>query len=107
MPTLRTITARDAFALLESGEPVEILDVRQPDEYHQGHIKPSRLIPLGELRARSAELDPSRPILTFCRSGSRSAAAAQELTALGFDARNMEGGLLAWTSAKLPLHREE
>lgn len=93
--------------MLQRGDAVEILDVRQPEEYRQAHVEPSRLIPLGELGSRSAELDPSRTVLTLCRSGRRSEMAAQQLAAKGFRVRNIVGGILAWTGANLPVVKGE
>lgn len=77
------------------------------DEYRQAHVEPWRLIPLGELGSRSAELDRSRTLLTLCRSGQRSDIAAQQLAAQGFRVRNIEGGIIAWTGANLPVAKGE
>lgn len=102
---MQNIAPRDAYQMMERGQAIDILDVRQPHEYNQGHIEPSRLIPLGELPGRMAELDRSRTILTLCRSGQRSALAARQLAALGFEVRNITGGILAWMAAKLPVSK--
>lgn len=107
MNDLKKISSRAAYQMIACGEAVEILDVRQPEEYQQGHIEPSRLIPLGELPGRMAELDRSRTILTLCRSGQRSALAGRQLAAQGFEVRNIIGGILAWVAAKLPVSKGE
>lgn len=103
MTNVRTITAREAYEMLDRGEAVEIIDVRQREEYRQGHIETSRLVPLADLPGRALELDRSRTLLMLCRSGRRSTIAAQQLAASGFDVRNIEGGILAWIAGKLPV----
>ena len=89
--------------MLHGDEAVEIIDVRQPAEYRDSHVEPSRLIPLGELAGRARELDRSRTLLTLCRSGARSAMAAQQLSAAGFEVCNIKGGILKWIAEKLPV----
>jgi rhodanese-related sulfurtransferase/rubrerythrin len=74
-----------------------LLDVRQPEEYEDGHIPGATLIPLGDLEARQEELARDRKIITYCRSGHRSMAAAIALCGLGFkDVHHLEGGILNW-----------
>ncbi len=78
---------------------VELIDVREPDEFTGplGHIVGARLLPLAELPARLAELPRGRPLVTVCRSGARSAQAAVLLGKAGFsDVANLAGGLLRW-----------
>lgn len=103
----KTISAREAYEMIERGEAVTIIDVRQPEEYREGHVEPSRLLPLSELPRRAGELDRSRTLLMLCRSGRRSAMAAQQLAGNGFDVRNIEGGILAWIAEKLPVSKGE
>jgi sulfur dioxygenase len=79
--------------------PVQILDVREEDEFAGplGHIPGAILIPLGTLAGRVAELDRDRPIVAVCRAGSRSAHAVTILTQAGFAAvANLAGGMLRW-----------
>jgi rhodanese-related sulfurtransferase/rubrerythrin len=74
-----------------------VLDVRQPEEYRQGHIPGALLIPLPELEERSAELDPDGRIITYCAAGGRSRTAAQLLGRLGFKhVSDVKGGFRAW-----------
>lgn len=74
-----------------------LLDVRQPEEYEDGHIPGATLIPLGELETRQGEIDRSKKIITYCRSGRRSMAAAITLCGLGFkDLHSMDGGITNW-----------
>jgi len=85
-----------------------VLDVREQGEYDSGHILNSKLMPLGKLRERIGELEKYRdkPILVVCRSGMRSASACAQLGKQGFaQAYNLEGGVMAWQKASLPLER--
>jgi len=68
-----------------------VLDVRQPNEYENGHIPGARLIPLPDLTERLNEIDPARPTLVYCVIGGRSRVAAQIQAGKGFD--TVEGGL--------------
>lgn len=79
-----------------------VVDVREDSEVAEGMIPGAVHIPLGQLEHRLSELDPSTPIVTVCRSGKRSAAAADTLTDAGFTADTMAGGMIAWTEAGLP-----
>ncbi len=82
----------------------QIVDVREPDEWAAGHIPDAVHIPHGELPTRTGELDPARPVITVCRSGRRSLAAADVLIAAEFpDAASLAGGMLAWDYAKQPV----
>jgi phage shock protein E len=66
----------------------QIIDVRTPGEFAQGHAKGSVNIPLQSLGANLRKLDKSRPVITCCRSGNRSGIAARQLTQAGFEAVN-------------------
>ena|SRR6476646_5449425 len=79
------------------------VDVREVEEWQAGHMDGSLLIPLGELAARAGELPRDRPLVIVCRTGARSAYAADALVAAGYDARNLAGGLQQWVAADLPL----
>lgn len=80
-----------------------LLDVREPTEWQAGHVDGSVHIPLQELGARQDEIPADAPIVCVCRSGQRSAMVTGALTRAGYDAHNLEGGLLAWVEARLPL----
>ena len=85
-----------------------ILDVREQGEYDAGHILNSKLIPLGKLAERVGELEKyrERPIVVVCRSGQRSASACAYLGKQGFaQAYNLDGGVMAWQKANLPLEK--
>ena len=93
-------------ALEERAAKLQIVDVRQPDEYigPLGRIHGSKLIPLGELPARAAELSRDRPVVAACRSGARSAQASVLLRKAGFsDVANLAGGMLRWRAEGHPV----
>lgn len=91
----------DAQALIRDG--ALLLDVRQDSEFELGHAASALHIPLAELPDHLDELEKSRRILCVCRSGGRSARAGEFLLEQGFDALNVEGGMLAWAGEDLPL----
>lgn len=78
-----------------------LLDVRQDFEYAEGHLPGARHIPLPELSERTGELDKNLPLLTYCRSGARSLAAANMLAGMGFrEIMSLKGGMMAWEGAQ-------
>jgi rhodanese-related sulfurtransferase len=80
-----------------------LIDVRELDEWQQGHAPGSRLVPLGRLMA---ELPRDRELLLICRSGNRSGQAQRRLAAQGYqNAFNVAGGMIAWERAGLPVAR--
>ncbi len=81
-----------------------LVDVREPVEHAEEHIDGAKLIPLGQLEKRVAEIDRSVPVVVICRSGKRGMEAFKRLQALGVtEVRNLEGGILAWKAAGLPV----
>lgn len=93
-------------ALEEAGAGVQIVDVREPDEFTGplGHIAGAALMPMAELPARIDRLDRARPVVTVCRSGTRSAQAAVLLGKAGIaDVANLAGGMLRWRAAGYPV----
>jgi rhodanese-related sulfurtransferase len=90
-------------AWLARDPQVQLIDVREPYERAAGHIAGSGHIPLGELSARAGELGSERPIVFYCRVGSRSQMAAQAFRASGLRAHSMGGGLLRWAAEGRPL----
>lgn len=92
------ITAEEAKAIMDSQEDYILLDVREQEEYEAGHIEGAILIPYGSIAelAENALPDRDRTILVYCRSGRRSAIAAEELVKLGYtDVRDF-GGIIDW-----------
>jgi rhodanese-related sulfurtransferase len=95
------VTAAEAAALADSG--AILLDVREPHEWQAGHAPKARHIPLAQLTRRVDELPVNRPIVTVCRSGSRSARAAAMLGKAGREVSNLAGGMHAWSRTGLPI----
>ena len=88
--------------MLDSGE-VQLVDTREAYEVEAAHIPGSRHVDLAELSAAAERFDRERPVVFYCRSGERSAMAADAFAAGGFEAYSLAGGLLAWKDAGLPL----
>jgi rhodanese-related sulfurtransferase len=95
-------TPQQVSELLHDGN-VQLIDVRQEHEHEAGRIDGDRLIELGNLTAEAATIDQGRPVVFYCRSGGRSAMAAQAFEQAGFEVYNLAGGLLAWDAAGLPM----
>ncbi len=95
--TVPEMTPRELKARLDRGDDLFILDVREPHEYQICNLN-GYLIPLGDVPKRVNELDSSREIVAHCRSGKRSAEAAEFLRKAGFrKVWNLKGGILAWS----------
>jgi sulfur-carrier protein adenylyltransferase/sulfurtransferase len=91
------IAAADLKARLDRGDPLTIVDVREPQEWDINGIPGSIAIPMGDLEARSAALDRSREVVVYCKAGVRSASAVQVLQAVGFPrVVHLKGGILSW-----------
>jgi rhodanese-related sulfurtransferase len=85
-------------------EGAQVIDVREPYERDAGRIPgDSAHIELDRLTAEAGSIDRERTVVFYCRSGSRSALAAQAFSAAGYDAHNLDGGLKAWVAQGLPL----
>nr|WP_029422745.1 rhodanese-like domain-containing protein [Alicyclobacillus macrosporangiidus] len=88
----------DVHERLNRGEPLQIIDVREPGEVAAGKIPGAKNIPLGQIPARMGEIDPRRDTILVCRSGNRSAMACEFLASAGFTrVKNMLGGMNAWS----------
>ncbi|NMP21931.1 rhodanese-like domain-containing protein [Sulfobacillus harzensis] len=90
------ISAKDLEGQLKQDRPPLVIDVRTIGEFRSGHIPGARLIPLGELGRRMDEIPKDQPVVTVCRSGSRSQMAAKQLKKAGYDVYNMAGGMMRW-----------
>jgi adenylyltransferase/sulfurtransferase len=91
------ITARELKSRLDAGEPLTVVDVREPHEAAICRIEGARLVPLGSLPERLHELDSAQSYVLHCRSGVRSAKAVALLREAGFRrVLNLQGGILAW-----------
>lgn len=106
----RRVSVHDLKAVLdETGgdgmDPVEVIDVREPWEYAEGHVPGARLVPLASVPQHLIDFQRDRPVYLVCHVGGRSAQAALYLAQRGVDAVNVDGGTADWESAGYPLHR--
>jgi len=85
---------------------LEVIDVREPHEREAGHLDGSRHIELTRLTGEARSIDPERPVVFYCRVGSRSRMAAEAFRTAGYDAYTLEGGLLRWAEEGRPLSPE-
>lgn len=96
-PKIEEITVEEFSAIRESDGEVVLVDVREPHEYEICSIEGSKLIPLGELKDRTGELDPEDEIVVHCHHGKRSMRAATFLAEQGFGkVKNLKGGIDEW-----------
>lgn len=93
---VKEIRPDELLSKLEKGEKLQLIDVREVEEWNAGHLKEAKLVPLGFLPYRLEELDKETPLIMICRSGARSHRACEYLQELGFDATNLVGGMLSW-----------
>ncbi len=97
------VTPQRAWELISRGE-VEVVDVREPAEWEQGHVPGARLVPLGQLRSNPAQHLSSVPVLFVCAGGVRSQTAARLALQHGAPtAYSVIGGVSSWIKAGLPL----
>jgi adenylyltransferase/sulfurtransferase len=97
---MQEITATELKQRLDAGEELQIIDVRQPDEYAFARIEGTKLIPLGEVLKRMDEIDETRETVVHCKMGGRSARAIEALQRAGFKGNliNLRGGITAWSN---------
>jgi rhodanese-related sulfurtransferase len=93
-------------AALRDGD-VQLVDVREDGEWDAGRIAGARHVALGQVAAEAESLDRERPLVFYCRVGSRSSMAADAFARAGFDAHSLAGGLEAWAARGLPLEPED
>lgn len=94
---MKTITTTELETLLKADETINLIDVRETDEYAGGHIKQAKNVPLSEFGEHVEALDRSKPIHVICAAGGRSMNASAYLDSLGFDVVNVDGGMMRWT----------
>ncbi len=97
---MEEITATELKQRLDQGDDIQIIDVREPNEYEIARIPDSKLIPLGQVLNRQNEIDPTRETVVHCKMGGRSAKAIEALQRTGFQGRlmNLKGGITAWSN---------
>jgi len=97
---MQEITATDLKKRLDNGEDIQIIDVREPNEFAFARIPNSTHIPLGQVLNRMNEIDPNRETVVHCKMGGRSTRAIDALQRSGFKGNllNLKGGILAWSN---------
>jgi rhodanese-related sulfurtransferase len=96
------LSPRQVADLVRDGD-AQLVDVRENYEHEAGRIAGDLHIELDRLTSEAGSIDRERPVVFYCRSGSRSALAAQAFAASGFSAHNLTGGLEAWVKDGLPI----
>ena len=97
---MQEITATELKERLDRGDDIQIVDVREPDEYQIARLPNSKHIPLKEVLNRMSEIDPARETVVHCKMGGRSARAIEALRRNGFAGKllNLKGGITAWST---------
>lgn len=97
------ISVERVYEIVTGGEDYIILDVRGQDEYKEGHIEGAVLIPVSELEGRLDEIPGNKPVITYCKVGSRSATAASILAGNGYLEVYDMGGITEWVNSGYPV----
>lgn len=97
---MEEINATELKQRLDSGDDIQIIDVREPNEYEIARIPGTKLIPLAQVVNRKDEIEEGRETVVHCKGGVRSAKAIEALTQAGFKGRliNLKGGITAWSN---------
>jgi adenylyltransferase/sulfurtransferase len=97
---MEEITATELKQRLDRGDDIQVIDVREPNEYEIARLEGTKLIPLGQVVNRMEEIDPNRETVVHCKGGVRSAKAIEALQRAGFKGRlvNLKGGITAWSN---------
>jgi rhodanese-related sulfurtransferase len=105
MPEGLEVSTEETAAALADGS-AQVVDVREPYEREAGYVAGTEHVELQQLAGAAQSLDPERPVIFYCRAGSRSLMAAEAFQRAGFDAYSMAGGLLQWAAEQRPLAPE-
>jgi rhodanese-related sulfurtransferase len=96
---------RDVYDRLDE---IQLVDCRENYEWVAGHVDGAIHIPVNSIMAGAGgDLDKAKPVAVICRTGNRSELATMMLQARGYDATNVEGGMEAWASARLPFAADD
>jgi adenylyltransferase/sulfurtransferase len=97
---MEEITASELKERIDRGDDLQIVDVREQNEYDIARIPGATLIPLGQVTQRMGEIDEGRETVVHCKGGARSARAIEALTGAGFKGKllNLKGGIAAWSN---------
>jgi rhodanese-related sulfurtransferase len=103
-PAPKTISRAEAREMIEAG--AQLVDVRADHEWEAGHLPGAVHIALPELAARAGEIDKDRPVIFYCRGGSRSDMATVALVEAGYDTAKLAEGATGWEEEGLPFEPE-
>ncbi|WP_044894453.1 rhodanese-like domain-containing protein [Bacillus alveayuensis] len=96
MEEIKEITTEELKKKLESGEKLNLIDVREDEEVAQGMIPGAKHIKMGDIPNRLDEFNKDEEYIFICRSGARSGNVCRYLQDMGYKVYNMAGGMLAW-----------
>ena len=102
----KSVSVAKFAEIISDTTAVQLVDVRTKGEYDEGHISGALLIDTESYNFQdkaTAQLSKEKPVAVYCRSGRRSASAASKLVKLGYEVINLDGGILAWERAKMPI----
>jgi rhodanese-related sulfurtransferase len=108
LANFESVSVQQAYTMIQEDDEdnITILDVRTPEEFKMdGYISGAKLIPVEELSKNLSWLEPSKKVLVYCRTGSRSVSASRILEKNGFVPINMNGGISTWKAEQLPYRR--
>jgi sulfur-carrier protein adenylyltransferase/sulfurtransferase len=97
---MNSITANELKQRLDNGDDIQIIDVREQNEFDFCRIPNTTLIPLGQVTVRASEINSTRTTVVHCKMGGRSAKAIENLQSAGFTGEliNLQGGITAWSN---------
>ena len=105
---IKKATVNEINEMLNTGGECQVIDVREFSEFDSERIADAQLMPLSNFERHADEIDHSKPVYLMCRSGNRAKQAAERLAKKGCtDVHVVEGGMLAWTEAGLPVVKGE
>jgi rhodanese-related sulfurtransferase len=99
--TAREVSREEAQKLV--GDGAQLIDVRADHEWEAGRIPGAKHLPLADLDERFGEIDADRPVVLYCRGGTRSSMATEALATAGYDAAKLSEGIVGWEEAGLPV----
>ena len=103
MSVAKSVSTKSLKQRLDAGESIQLLDVRSRSEFGSGHLEGSINIPLTQLHSRVSEVHAFQPVVLVCHTGGRAGLAAGLLKKHCHDLAILQGGILGWKTAKLPL----
>ncbi len=104
----KTVTGAEFSKMISANSSIQLIDVRTPEEFAEGHIAGARLINVWDstfVEQAKSQLSKDKPVAVYCRSGKRSATAAGKLVKLGYEVINLDGGITAWKEENHPVEK--